>query len=630
MAASTSLLTKSGIGQLNSMLEGHLQRMQNRDSMVEQTISTAQTVESLRAAKEKALENEKVLLLSIMEDIDEMNQFLKNIILIENLFNSIYQPFKKKQEAARSQHAPDIAKYERKDKPQSYAASFVELIFAGQTHLSSFTSWLQKVVKQCEKEKVNIVSYSGAKVKRIERAFYKAFYVYAEEEGFKQMTDILRCSFVFDDMIDLYKCFSIIELLAEQTLGGILRVKDRYHPTTMPFGYRDLLINVYCPSSKIVAEIQLHFVQFYTFKKVSHKMYKRARLFERDTGNIAYQYATKYLRPKIGSIKTYKASEDELEEQEAKTDEVEVGKKGSNYKFGELLKEWGLEKYTDKMKDEGWDDWRDWKDLTEQDLKDDMGFAKGHIRRFMRSYAEWTEKMDEANTVKKQPQVDKPKQVEAVKPAVNVEFVVVAGGKVVHESKQIASCKEYLMKNYGRGASNPQRMVCEVRNGKVNDDPHTCGDQDQGGGLKTGFNKWWNGWDAIHEMNAIAQKHCVKPVKFVVVAGGQVVHESKQIATCKEYLMKNYGRGASNPQRMVCEVRNGKVNDDPHTCGGQNQGGGLKEGFNKWWNGWGAIREMNAIAQKHCVKPVKFVVVAGGQVVHESKQIATCKEYLMK
>eukprot|EP01083_Nonionella_stella_P088158 245508_1 len=110
----------------------------------------------------------------------------------------------------------------------------------------------------------------------------------------------------------------------------------------------------------------------------------------------------------------------------------------------------------------------------------------------------------------------------------------------------------------GRGASNPQRMVCEVRNGKVNDDPHTCGGQNQGGGLKEGFNKWWNGWDAIHEMNAIAQKHCVKPVKFVVVAGGQVVHESKQIATCKEYLMKNYGRGASNPQRMVCEVRNGK------------------------------------------------------------------------
>eukprot|EP01083_Nonionella_stella_P159143 518847_1 len=51
-----------------------------------------------------------------------------------------------------------------------------------------------------------------------------------------------------------------------------------------------------------------------------------------------------------------------------------------DYKFDELLKEWGLEKYTEAMKDEGWDDWRDWKDLTEEDLKDDMSFAKGHIR----------------------------------------------------------------------------------------------------------------------------------------------------------------------------------------------------------------------------------------------------------
>jgi hypothetical protein len=34
---------------------------------------------------------------------------------------------------------------------------------------------------------------------------------------------------------------------------------------------------------------------------------------------------------------------------------------------------------------------------------------------------------------------------------------------------------------------------------------------------------------------------------------------------------------------MVCEVLNGKVIDDPHTCGGQNQGGGVNAGFNKYW-----------------------------------------------
>eukprot|EP01083_Nonionella_stella_P088159 245517_1 len=70
-----------------------------------------------------------------------------------------------------------------------------------------------------------------------------------------------------------------------------------------------------------------------------------------------------------------------------------------DYKFDELLKEWGLEKYTEAMKDEGWDDWRDWKDLTEEDLKDDMSFAKGHIRRFMRCYAEWMAKMDQEKII---------------------------------------------------------------------------------------------------------------------------------------------------------------------------------------------------------------------------------------
>ena len=129
-------------------------------------------------------------------------------------------------------------------------------------------------------------------------------------------------------------------------------------------------------------------------------------------------------------------------------------------------------------------------------------------------------------------------------------------------------------------------MVCEVRNGVVVDDPHTCGGQNQGGGVNAGFNKYWNGWPAVYIMNAIAQKYvdthpqtsqaeAVKPNQFLVIARGKVVHVSDNVESCKDCLNKNYGRGVALPQRMVCEVRNGVVVDDPHTCGGQNQGGGV-------------------------------------------------------
>ena len=87
--------------------------------------------------------------------------------------------------------------------------------------------------------------------------------------------------------------------------------------------------------------------------------------------------------------------------------------------------------------------------------------------------------------------------------------------------------------------------------------------------------------------------------RFLVVAAGEVVLDSHDVEVCKDYLMNKFGNGASTPQRMVCEVIDNKVKDDPHTCGGQNQGGGVDAGFNKFWRGWDEIREMNAVAQKY-------------------------------
>eukprot|EP01083_Nonionella_stella_P010286 29351_1 len=384
---SKGMFAKSGVGQLTAILEEHLEMIHSKNESVEQIISTAQTADSLRDAKKKALEDERMLLLSIIEDIGEMNTFLENIILIENLFNSVYQPYKQQQEQSRSKYAKTISKYENKPKCESKTNSFVELIFGGQTHVSSFQKWIDKVTRQCEVQNVKIRENSGAKMKKIERAFYKAFYVYDQEDGFRQMTDILRCSLVFDDFENLYQCFTIIETLAEQTSGGILRAKDRFHPAAIPFGYRDLLINIYCPESKIVAEIQLHFRPFYKYKKVSHKMYKRARLFERETSNLAYTYSTKYLRPKIGTFKKYELTRDDMDATDFDDNKEEP--KAKDMTYDALLKQWGLQKYQFAMHDEGWDDPEGWGDLKPKDLKNDMGFSKGHINKFQRKYEEW-------------------------------------------------------------------------------------------------------------------------------------------------------------------------------------------------------------------------------------------------
>eukprot|EP01083_Nonionella_stella_P192018 710181_1 len=215
-----------------------------------------------------------------MDDITEMTEFLTNIILVENLFNIHYAQLKASQEAARIKFASTINRYENKKKRTSEVSSFVELIFMGNTHLSSLQTFIDSVVHECENQSIPILSNSGAQMKKMPRAFYKAFYVYHHSKhGYKEMRDILRCSLVFDDFDGIYRTFTIIEKMLKSS-GGILNVKDRFQPPQIQFGYRDLLINFYIPNAKIICEMQLHHKLFYSFKKISHVMYKKARLFE--------------------------------------------------------------------------------------------------------------------------------------------------------------------------------------------------------------------------------------------------------------------------------------------------------------------------------------------------------------
>lgn len=57
--------------------------------------------------------------------------------------------------------------------------------------------------------------------------------------------------------------------------------------------------------------------------------------------------------------------------------------------FRELLNSWNLEKYGDAFELGGWEDPVDWKELSEKELRDDCQLSKGHIKKFLRKYAEW-------------------------------------------------------------------------------------------------------------------------------------------------------------------------------------------------------------------------------------------------
>ena len=180
-------------------------------------------------------------------------------------------------------------------------------------------------------------------------------------------------------------------------------------------------------------------------------------------------------------------------------------------------------------------------------------------------------------------------------------FLVVADGKVVKKFANVGDAKKYLADNYSPGSYTPQRMCVEVQNGVVSPDPHTCGGENQGGGLNAGWNKFWWDWNAINAMNDVATKWIEAQKSkgstyYLVVANGTVVNKFDDIEDAKSCLMNSYTAGSSYPERMCVEVSKGIVSPDPHTCGGQNQGGGLNAGWNKFWWNWDSINAMNAVA----------------------------------
>jgi len=112
-------------------------------------------------------------------------------------------------------------------------------------------------------------------------------FIYKYKYNARQLTDVLRASFIFGDLKNLRKGVEIIHnTWATWGNGGILNIKDRIaNPTSA--GYRDVLINAQL--GEVMVELQLHLRELYDKKKESHTIYKQARHFGTMFDKICFQ-----------------------------------------------------------------------------------------------------------------------------------------------------------------------------------------------------------------------------------------------------------------------------------------------------------------------------------------------------
>ena len=86
---------------------------------------------------------------------------------------------------------------------------------------------------------------------------------------------------------------------------------------------------------------------------------------------------------------------------------------------------------------------------------------------------------------------------------------------------------------------------------------------------------------------------------YLVVENDGVKGSYGNIEDAKSHLMEKYKRESPRPERMIVEVKKGQLGNDPHTIGCQYQSGGIAAGFNKWWQDWDSIRNMNEVASAY-------------------------------
>jgi len=219
------------------------------------------------------------------------------------------------------------------------------------------------------------------------------------------------------------------------------------------------------------------------------------------------------------------------------------------------------------------------------------------------------------------------------------KFLVVAGSKVLADVTSLKAAKAVLVNKYLSGATTPSRMVVEVVNGQVLNDPRIIAGQSQELGVAAGFNRYWTGWDDIDTMLWYAQEYLDMPKGdvtgvFIVVANMKVIGKYELLSMAKAQL-NLYPQGAKSPIRLMFQVENDIINDDPRTIAGRNQVYGNNAGFNSYWTSWAEVDNMLWEAEKFLKKPVgdvagDFLVVADGKVQGRFDKLSLAQDVLNK
>ncbi|ETO13614.1 hypothetical protein RFI_23754 [Reticulomyxa filosa] len=160
----------------------------------------------------------------------------------------------------------------------------------------------------------------------------------------------------------------------------------------------------------LVCEVQFHHNVFYQYKKESHYVYKRARLFESGDRNLAYEYVTKHIKDKVSKNEKYIPHEEVDHDHAEENDEKEEGKETEGHTregekkvdektVEELVKEWmppqAAKQCYDALAEHGYDTLEmleliaNTEEETLNELTKTMGFKAGHAKLFVKRRDEY-------------------------------------------------------------------------------------------------------------------------------------------------------------------------------------------------------------------------------------------------
>jgi len=216
------------------------------------------------------------------EGLDRVPELCK---IIEAQWGDISQKSKKPLAPSRFKQDPLALIAENKKCDKTFKAmcqGYVKTIGIGASIPTAFKHFMQ----ESEGFRLSINGYKEAPVKGIPRVIQKFFYKYGQDAT--KIVDIVRCSFVFDTVKQLY-CgldMAIRHFVAANkkknpklTVTDCVWIKDRFK-NPVANGYRDIILMTRVPGTQLWAEAQFHLKQVISYKDTHmHKCYEIMRHF---------------------------------------------------------------------------------------------------------------------------------------------------------------------------------------------------------------------------------------------------------------------------------------------------------------------------------------------------------------